>query len=354
MLDKLIINGNLSIKEAIKKVEISGQRCVYIEKNNKLIGSLTDGDLRKLIIKDINLNKKISKYFNRNPKYIERKKFSIVKAKKILLKYKIDSLPITIDKKVVQVITWRDIVKNKLPTQKYSIFIIAGGRGERLMPFTSILPKPLIPVNGVPIIKLIINSFDSENTKEIYVSLNYKHSIIKSYLNSEIKDKKIIYLKERNPLGTIGSIKLANEKNLSNNIVISFCDIFFQNSMQNVLDFHENHKNDLTIVVAQKKIQVPYGVCKISKKGNLIKIDEKPTTKQFVNVGYYVLNKKMLKYIPKGKKMDVTELIKKIVSFKKKVKIYPIDDENWFDVGQWSNYKNTLNNFATSKMETNE
>ena len=94
------------------------------------------------------------------------------------------------------------------------------------MPFTSILPKPLIPVNGVPIIKLIINSFDSENTKEIYVSLNYKHSIIKSYLNSEIKDKKIIYLKERNPLGTIGSIKLANEKNLSNNIVISFCDIF--------------------------------------------------------------------------------------------------------------------------------
>ena len=84
MLDKLIINGNLSIKEAIKKVEISGQGCVYIEKNNKLIGSLTDGDLRKLIIKDINLNKKISKYFNRNPKYIERNKFSIVKAKKIL------------------------------------------------------------------------------------------------------------------------------------------------------------------------------------------------------------------------------------------------------------------------------
>ena len=117
MLDKLIINGNLSIKEAIKKVEISGQRCVYVEKNNKLIGSLTDGDLRKLIIKDINLNRKISKYFNRNPKYIEKKKFSIVRAKKILLKYKIDSLPITINKKVVQVITWRDIVKNKIPTQ---------------------------------------------------------------------------------------------------------------------------------------------------------------------------------------------------------------------------------------------
>ena len=91
---------------------------------------------------------------------------------------------------MAQVITWRDIVKNKTPNSKVFLFVIAGGRGERLMPFTSILPKPLIPVNGVPIIKLIINSFDSENTKEIYVSLNYKHSIIKSYLNSEIKISK--------------------------------------------------------------------------------------------------------------------------------------------------------------------
>ena len=354
MLDKLIIKDNLSIKEAIKRVEISGQRCVYIEKNNKLIGSLTDGDLRKLIIKDVNLTKKITKYFNKNPKYLEKKNFSITRAKKIVLKYKIDTLPVTNKKKIIQVITWRDIVKNKIPTQKYSIFIIAGGRGERLLPFTSVLPKPLIPVNGIPIIKLIINSFDSDSIKEMYVSLNYKHSIIKSYLNSEIRNKKLIFLKEKNPLGTIGSIKLANEKKLSNNIIVSFCDIFFQNSMQNVLDFHENHKNDLTLVVAQKKIQVPYGVCTISKKGDLLKIDEKPVSKQFVNVGYYIINKKMLKFIPKGKKMDVTELIKKLKRSKKKIKIYPIDDENWFDVGQWSNYKNTINNFDTSNLDNNE
>ena len=354
MLDKLIIKDNLSIKEAIKKVELSGQRCVYIEKNNKLIGSLTDGDLRKLIIKDVNLTKKITTYFNRNPKYIEKKNFSITRAKKILLKYKIDTLPVTNKKKIIQVITWRDIVKNKIPTQKYSIFIIAGGRGERLLPFTSVLPKPLIPVNGIPIIKLIINSFDSDSMKEIYVSLNYKHSIIKSYLNSEIRNKKLIFLKEKNPLGTIGSIKLANKKKLSNNIIVSFCDIFFQNSMQNVLDFHENHKNDLTLVVAQKKIQVPYGVCMISKKGDLLKLDEKPVSKQFVNVGYYIINKKMLKFIPKGKRMDVTELIKKLKTNKKKIKVYPIDDENWFDVGQWSNYRNTINNFDTSNLDNNE
>lgn len=354
MVQKLIISANLSIKEALKKVELSGQRCVYIEKNKKLIGSLTDGDIRKLIIKDVNLNKKITNFYNKSPKFLEKNNFSISKAKKILLKYKIDSLPITNKKKIVQVITWRDIVKNKISSQRNSIFIIAGGRGERLMPFTSILPKPLIPVNGTPIIKLIIDSFNSENVKEIYVSLNYKHSIIKSYIKSEIKEKKIIFLTEKKPLGTIGSIRLANKKKLSNNFIVSFCDIFFQNNMQSVMNFHENNKNDLTIVVAQKKIQVPYGVCKITKKGNFIKINEKPISKQFVNVGYYIFNKKMLKFVPKGKKMDVTELIKKIKFNKRKIKVYPIEDENWFDVGQWSNYKNTTNTFAGHNIEKNE
>ena len=348
MLKNLVISENLTIREALKKVEMSGQRCIYIEKNNKLIGSLTDGDLRKLIIKNINLNKKIINFYNKNPKYLDKKNFSISKAKKLFLKHKIDSLPITEKKKIIEVISWRDIVKNKNFTQKNSIFIIAGGRGERLMPFTSILPKPLIPINGIPIIKLIINSFNKDEVEEIFVSVNYKDSIIKSYLKSEIKDKKIIFLNEKKPLGTIGSVKLANSKNLTNNVIISFCDIFFQTGMKSVLDFHEKNKNDLTIVIAQKKIQVPYGVCKISKKGNFIRIDEKPTTKQFVNVGYYILNKKMFKYITKGKRMDVTELIKKIKSGKNKIKVFPIEDENWFDVGQWSNYKNTINNFKNS------
>jgi len=354
MFRNLIINQNLSLKDALKKIEASGQKCIYIEKNNKLIGSLTDGDVRKLIIKDINLNKKITNFYNKNPKYLDTKNFSTNRAKKLLLKYKIDSLPITNKKKVVKVISWRDLMKNKDSSQKNSIFIIAGGRGERLMPFTSILPKPLIPVNGVPIIKLIINSFDKDEVKEIFVSVNYKNSIIKSYLKSEIKDKKIIFLNEKKPLGTIGSIKLANEKTLTNNVIISFCDIFFQTNMKNVLEFHEKNKNDLTIVVAQKKIQVPYGVCKITKNGNFIKINEKPITKQFVNVGYYILNKKMFKYIPKNKKMDVTELIKKVKTSKNKIKVFPIEDENWFDVGQWSNYQNTINNLKNSTIINEE
>lgn len=354
MIKNFIINDNISIKEALKKVEQSGHRCVYIEKKNKLIGSLTDGDIRKQIINNVSLDKKIKKIFNKNPKYLEQDKFTTSNVRKIFLKYNIDSLPITKNKKIIDIVLYQDLFRNKKPIKKNSIFIIAGGKGERLLPFTSILPKPLIPIKGVPIIKIIIDSFQKENVKNIFVSINYKHSIIKSYLKSEFKTNKIKFLKEKYPLGTIGSLKLVNEKYLSNNFIVTFCDVVFQNNMRKVFDYHEKNENDLTIVVAKKIIQIPYGVCKINKKGNFLKIDEKPSSNQFINVGYYIFNKKMLKYIIKGEKMDVTELMMKIKSGKNKIKIFPIEDGDWFDIGQWSNYKTTVTNFNVLEDLKNE
>ncbi len=347
MLKNSVCSPNISIKEALKKIELSGLRCIYIEKNNRLVGSLTDGDIRELILKNINLEKKVEKFFNKKPKFLEKKLFTINEAKKIFFKYKIDSLPLTNNKKIIEIITLQDIVKNKFTNQKNSIIIMAGGKGERLLPFTSILPKPLIPINGTPIIKLIINSFALDKVKEIFVSVNYKSLILKSYLKSEIKDRKIIFITEPKPLGTIGALKLVDQKKLSDDIIITFCDIFFQKNMDNVLNFHKKNHNDLTIVVAKKKIQIPYGVCKLSRTGNFIKISEKPINECFVNVGYYIIKKKMLKYIIKGKRLDITDLIKKIKSGKNKIKTYPINENTWHDVGQWANYKDALNSLKT-------
>jgi len=243
------------------------------------------------------------------------------------------------------VVTMQDFYKTKKYTKKNSVFILAGGKGERLMPFTSILPKPLIPVNGTPIIKLIIDSFNYQSTKNIFISLNYKSSIIKSYIKSEIKNHNIKFVKEPKPLGTIGSLKLVNQKELSNNIIVVFSDVIFQNNMNKVLEEHEASKNDLTFVVSRKKIQIPYGICKINSKSKFIKIDEKPESYQFINVGYYIINKKMIKYIKKNKKFDMTELIKKIKLGNNKIGVYPINDESWHDVGEWPKYKNTVSNF---------
>ena len=341
----IVINPDLTIKEALQKIEKSGLKCVFIEKNNKLIGSLTDGDIRRLIINGKNLNQKITNVYNKNPKFICRSEYSMKMARKLFLKYKLDVLPITEKNKVIDVVSIKDLFKSKKFLKKNSVFILAGGKGERLMPFTSILPKPLIPINGTPIIKLIINKFNFQSTKNIFISLNYKYSIIKSYISSEIKNHKLKFIREKTPLGTIGSLKLIDGRDLSNNIIVTFCDIIFQNNMEPVLALHEKYKNDLTLVVAPKKIKIPYGVCKIGNTGKFIKIDEKPETNQLINVGYYIVNKKMLKYIPKNKKFDMTELIQKIKLHKNKIGMYPIDDNSWFDVGEWPNYKNTLNHF---------
>ena len=113
MLKNLIIKDNLTIKEALKKVEESGHKTVYVEKKNRLVGSLSDGDIRKLIINNVSLDKKITKIYNNKPKFLEKKKFTISNAKKILLKYKIDSLVITNKNKIIDVVTLRDLYKNK-------------------------------------------------------------------------------------------------------------------------------------------------------------------------------------------------------------------------------------------------
>jgi len=348
MIKNFICSPNITILEALKKIDLSGLRCIYIENNNKLVGSLTDGDIRELILKNVNLNKKIKNYFNKKPKFLERKNFTIENAKNIFFKHAIDTLPITQNSRILEIITLKDIIKNKSFFEKNSVVIMAGGQGKRLLPFTSILPKPLIPINGTPIIKLIINSFDSENLKEIFVTTNYKNSILKSYLKDEIKNKKLVFIDEKKPLGTAGSLSLINKKMLSNDFIVTFCDIFFQKNMKNVLNFHKKNRNDLTIVVAKKRDQLPYGVCKFSKSGKFIKINEKPISEYFVNVGYYILNKKMLKYVSKRKKFDMTELIKVIKLNKQKIKTYPIQEDEWHDVGQWTHYRNAIENLGKS------
>lgn len=346
---KITLNKKATLKEALEHVEASGSKCLYVVENNRLIGSITDGDIRRAILKNVKLSEKITNFFNKKPKFLTKENYSIPNAKKIFLKYKIDTLPITSKGKIIGNINWRDLFKLQKNKKNQSVFILAGGEGQRLKPFTMILPKPLIPINGVPVIKKIIDSFDHENTNNIFISLNYKNKIIKSYLNSEIKKHKLFFIKEQKPLGTIGSLSLINEKKLMNNLVITFCDILFENKMDNVMIEHEKNNNDLTIVVSKKIIKNPYGVCKINNNAKFIKIDEKPEEELFINVGYYIIKKSLIKLIPKNKSFNMTDLIKKIKKLKFKIGIYPIPDNKWYDVGEWHSYKHTIENFQNEK-----
>ena len=218
---------------------------------------------------------------------------------------------------------------------------MAGGKGLRLNPFTKILPKPLVPLNDKTIIEHIIDKFVSFGIKNFTLTLNYKSKILKSFFK-ELKNTNITikFLEEKKPLGTAGSLKLLKNK-LPNNFFVSNCDVLIKADYKEIYDFHKKNKNIVTIVASTKELKIPYGVCKINKKGLLSQIDEKPSYNFLVNTGLYVINSKSLKLIPSGKRFDVNELINKIKKNKGRVGIFPINEKSWFDVGQWNEYEKT-------------
>jgi len=218
---------------------------------------------------------------------------------------------------------------------------MVGGEGKRLKPFTSILPKPLIPIGGRTMIDIILDNFNSQGFSKFDIIINYKSNIIKSYLEEFKRIYKINFHKEKKPLGTIGGLKLLQNK-LTENFFISNSDVIFNLDFNDVFKYHKESKSIMTLVVAAKEYVFPYGNCVINSEGELKDIIEKPSYDFLINTGLYIMNKKILKYIPKNKKLNMDNLVKKLIKEKIKVCIFPIHDDAWSDVGQWDEYKKTL------------
>ncbi len=354
-MKNLFINIDTKILDALKRMTKIGEKNLLVINDNKtLLGTLSDGDCRKAILKGIDLTEKIDKYYNKNPLFIYQNDFTKELSKKIFIKNKITVLPI-IDsaKKVINVLFWHNIFEIKKPTKKINkkipVVIMAGGVGSRMKPFTDILPKALIPIGNKPIIENIINKFNKYGLNNFYISLNYKAQILKAYLN-EIKLKnKIEYKTEKKSLGTIGAISLM-KKNISTTFFLTNCDIIIKADYYEIYKHHIKAKNDLTIIVVPKQLKLPYGNCKIDETGSLLEIVEKPFNNFLVNAGFYLMEPNILKLLKTNKKLDFDVFVK-LLKFKKyKIGVYPIDDISWIDVGNWSDYSRFKSSNITNSI----
>lgn len=208
---------------------------------------------------------------------------------------------------------------------------MAGGKGTRLKQFSYYFPKPLIPFQDITAIEYIINTFKNYGFKKIIVSINYKKNLIKSYLN-ESNIKNITFINEKKPMGSAGSISLLKGK-LNNNFFIINCDTLLNINLNKFYDFHINNNCFLSLVAAQKKIELLYGTCEIKKNGELNKIIEKPKLEYLANVGLYLFNVKIFKYIKKNAPLEMDDLIRLVKRKRKKIGVFPISENNWIDTG---------------------
>lgn len=337
-LNSFLASPQTTVVEAMQKIDANAKGILFVvERGNRLAGVMTDGDIRRWLIKTGNFQEQIHKIMNCSPHLIYRK--DLKTAQEYMRKYSITALPVVTAEGVVTDIIFREqtrhaVAESENALRDVPVVIMAGGKGTRLYPFTKILPKPLIPIGDIPIMERIMNRFCSFGASHFYVTVNYRKSMIKSYF-SELSEKyKLTYVEEDRPLGTAGSLKLIDGIEREPFIVTN-CDILIDADYGDIYRYHKESGNELTLITALKNIVVPYGVIHSSENGAVISIDEKPRLSYFVNTGMYVLNGNVKSEIPDDTFFHMTDLSDRLLRDGRKVGMYPISEDSFLDMGEF-------------------
>ena len=346
-LEPFLIDPDSSVINGMKQIDHNKEKVLFVvDKSNKLIGSITDGDIRRWILAGESLNAPIEKICNRNPISIKSEQNASY-AKELMLEYKIECVPvINYEKRVEKLIFWNDAFRDEnfkieKTILKLPVVIMAGGAGNRMKPFTQILPKPLIPVGDKTIIEHIIDKFVEYQINVFYITLNHKGRIIKYFLQELNPSFTLKFITEPEPLGTAGSLKYLQDK-IRGTFIVTNCDIIIYADYAEIVHFHEENNYDLTLVSSMMHYQIPYGICEIDKGGNLLELKEKPEYSYLISTGMYILKSRVLEYIPEKKLFHMTDLMDRVKEHGGKIGVFPINEQAWADTGQWKEYKKTL------------
>ena len=347
----LLVKPNITIRQAMKKLNQYGKKClVIIDETQTLLGTLSDGDLRKAILNGSNMADSIHKIYQENPTVLISGKYKHDEAKKLFTKSMFDLIPVVDNKrKLIDVLHWEKVLSNgggKTSKDKLNVpvVIMAGGKGARLEPFTKVLPKPLVPIHDKPIIEHIIERFTDIGCSEFHLTVNYKGKILKAYFEELQPEYDVAFVDEKEPLGTAGSLQYL-KGTFEKPFFVTNCDIIIKADYANLYEFHQKGKYDITLVASAKEYIIPYGTCELNDNGHLSHIKEKPKYDFLINTGLYVLNPDVLNLIPKNKFYHITRLIEDAKNQGKKIGVFPIDDDAWIDIGHWAEYKKAIDKF---------
>ncbi len=347
VLKKFQILHSLTVKDAVACMEDSGYGfCVCVDDSEIVIGIITDGDFRRAVLNDVNLDGKIDEIINRD----------FIQIGEGYGKEEVHTLFSTTFANVIPVISSQGFLKeiilkddffnvnsiNKIKERMpYPAVIMAGGEGTRLAPFTNILPKPLLPLGDEPVIKVIMEKFNACGVDEFYVTVNSKKQMIKGYFHDHELPFTINFVDEDEPLGTAGSLGLI-KKDMKTNFFVVNCDVVLDIDYNELVKFHDEGEHDLTLVASLRKYVIPYGVCNTDNKGSLVSMQEKPEQNLLVNTGLYFLNSSVLNLISGKEFLHMTDIINILKEKGFSVGVYPVTEKSWLDVGQWEEYSATL------------
>lgn len=335
---KHLINEGSTIKDALERFNILAKDAILfvVNNDNQLIGSLTDGDVRRGLLRGIGIDENVMSIIQSNPKYIQ-KGITLFSEIVELRKNNFRVLPILdLDKKVIRVINFRTL-KSYLPIDAV---IMAGGRGERLRPLTDSTPKPLLKIGEKPIIEHNIDRLISFGMDNFWISVRYLGEQLEEFFkDGSQKEVSIKYIWETEPLGTIGAISKIDTFN-HNHILVTNSDLLTTMDYERFFMEHINNDADITIASIPYSVSIPYAV--LETEGNIVKgFEEKPTYTYYSNGGIYLLKRKIIERIPKNSFFNATDLIEKVINEGGMVCTFPLR-EYWLDIGKMPDYEKAI------------
>ena len=335
-IKEYIVQKNATLLEAMNIINKNSRGIVYVCDGKRLIGALSDGNVRRHILEGGSLNETAENVANKSPKYLHKN--SNTNALIYMKECSITSLPIISDEKEIVAIKF----SNAPDAYDYKqldvpVVIMAGGKGTRLQPFTNVLPKPLIPIGDKTITEHIMDHFKAFGCLDFSMIVNYKKNLIKSYF-SELTNYSVSYFEESDFLGTAGGLKLL-EQDLTKTFFLTNCDVIIDDDYYEIIKHHRETKAIITMVCSLRNYTIPYGTVKLNKEGNVDSLEEKPSYSFLVNTGLYVIEPKFLKYIPQNTFIHITDVIDTCISAGEKVSMYPISENAWMDMGEFGEMK---------------
>ena len=347
MLKNRTIKYDATLLDALKKMDALDKKLLIVLNNSKFAGLLSAGDIQRCVIQNKPLETQVS--------HVLRSKIRIASPsddfntiKQMMFDYRMELCPVvTANNDIEAVYFWEDVFSDKKPQPRKQfnlpVVIMAGGFGKRLKPLTNVLPKPLIPMGEKTIIEEIFERFHCHGCSKFYLSLNYKAELIQYYIKNLNLPYQIDYFKEDKPMGTAGSLSLLAD-GINETFFVSNCDIIIEQDYSEILDYHCDNHNEITIVAALKHYPIPYGTIETAENGKLVSLSEKPELTFKINSGMYILEPHLLKDIPRNQFFHITQLIENIQKRGGNVGVFPVSSKSWKDIGEWAEYlKNNVN-----------
>lgn len=321
-----------TVRDAMRQLDHAPKKILFILENQKLCGTLTDGDVRRFLLSGGKMDASVMDAAHRHP----RTASSAEQARTLLVSEGgvLTAVPvIDLDRTLLDIVLEPAGNDPPPPQLGLPVVIMAGGMGKRLDPYTRILPKPLIPIGELPIIEHIMQRFLRYGCMEFHVVVNYKKELLKAYFSDSRQDYHIHWYDEATPLGTGGGLSLL-KGHLDKTFFFTNCDILLRSDYAKMAEFHRSSGNAVTIIGACKNLTIPYGIVETGEGGVITAFREKPELSFLTNTGLYLVEPEVLEDISGDRPQGFPDIIEEQRQKGRRTAVYPVSEEAWLDMGQ--------------------